>query len=660
MSEDDPSIRRVRFYSVNDLSISWYLPRVAELVERFDPESPPAITEDLLEFHNVQQFLEHGFFPAEYSEEQRKRSQARIPEIHRAIARYFSALGEADFATAVATVGYEYHADLIDLLGRYKAFDRCRASVALPALTATGVHLGTMLASRKLVEAYDAEIRSELLASPSNAEHVIRKHLEAGTRTAIHLPRSLSPSDAHSLLERYIDSEDANTNYIKLIATAKDIKEIALDAKLRLRAQRRNNEITNSFFAENSGFKTGCEVGLSDSQDSPEMLELDTTDGWTVRYTYSTEWLNGTLDEPSILNNFQHLFGFVDEQSLLVLPAYPSQLGVMERFMGTTGKNEYKIGAEFRLTDIRTLLQTRLYHHFLGTRDVDLERVFSWFFEEYLENEFGAANFAFTPSDRASTYLQRVRHLFVEMESAMAQFTLFARYGEVDRDLLSISSEPVRYKEIPSLLPGKYVYAVNGSDLDGILHLLFSDQSLLTYISESLKSENAAGLMVENHLTYDDFAEHQRPAVDFLISRGVLANTGTRVGIASAERFHILASLFTTRAASYYHLSEKCRSEVDAMVTKGWVTCRSTLLTEAEADYFNYILNAVDFSNGPNLRNRYLHGTQANRDSEDEHFTAYVTALRVTVALIIKLNDDFWLAAENLGADPLPEKTSPA
>ena len=81
------------------------------------------------------------------------------------------------------------------------------------------------------------------------------------------------------------------------------------------------------------------------------------------------------------------------------------------------------------------------------------------------------------------------------------------------------------------------------------------------------------------------------------------------------------------------------------MMAKGWVTRRSSLLTDAEGKYFNYFLNAVDFSNGPELRNKSLHGSQVNADGEDAHFNTYITALRLTVALVIKVNDDFCLSA---------------
>lgn len=430
----------------------------------------------------------------------------------------------------------------------------------------------------------------------------------------IHLPASFTPADARELLEAYVDSENANPNYIGLIATAKENRESGIDAKLKLRAKRRNDETTAKLFAENNGLKTGCEVSISETQVEPVVIEMDTAEGLIQRYTYSRRWLEETSDNPSILNNFQHLFEFVDHHGLLVLPSYPSRLGVMERLIGTTGKTEYKVGAVFRAVDVGSVLQTRMYHLFLASKDIHLEQVISWFFEKYLVEEFGVANFTFAPSDNAASYLQSVRHLFAEMESVANQFTLFAQDGELDRDLLAMGSDHIRYREIPSLLEGKYLYASVGEEIASIVHLLFSDQSGLNYINETLNADNAAELLLKNQISYNDFEDHQKPSIDHLIDLGVVQDAGTRVQFVSVEQYLILRALFTTQATSYYHLSNAGRAAADAMVAKGWAERRSSLLTEAEAKYFNYFLNAVDFSNGPQLRNKYLHGSQANGD----------------------------------------------
>jgi hypothetical protein len=646
VSDEDVALRRIRFFGVHDLAAGWYVERVAELVERFDPTNVPTNTVDIIELHNVQQYLENDFLPRAYTDAERALARSRIPQIRSAVARHFSTINDANCAFLVAGIDYDYHVDLLDLLGRNRAFERCDHATMLLALQQTGVHLGELLASKKLVDAYDTEIRDELRASPRNAEHLVRKYMQKDVRGEIHLPASFTPVDARELLESYVDSPDANPNYVGLIETAQVSPSTGIDAKLKLRAKRRKAEMTKKFFEENTGIKTGCEVGISETQDEPVKFAMDDSEGMVARLTYSSSWLEQTCDNPSILNNFQHLFEFADRHALLVLPSYPADLGVFERYMTTTGRSDYQVGAAFRAIDMSTLLQTRLYHRYLETKEIDLEVVISWFFEEYLVEEFGATNFSFTPSGGGTSYLQKVRHLFVEMESVATQFRLFVENGELDRDLLAITSDPVRYKQVPSLLNGKYVSPSDGDEIAGVLHALFSDQSTLHYINEGLKADDAASLLIENRVAYADFHDHQKQTVDHLTKLGVLVDMGRRVRLANAEQFLILKSLFTTHAASYYHLSDAGRTEADAMVARGWVTRRSTLLTDAEGKYFNYFLNKVGFSNGPELRNKYLHGSQANADGEDAHFHTYITALRLTMALVIKLNDDFCLAAK--------------
>ncbi|AYF30438.1 hypothetical protein CSH63_23915 [Micromonospora tulbaghiae] len=651
MSSEDSTARRVRFYGAADLATHWQAGRAAEIAERFDPADPPMSAADIIELHNVQQYVEAGFFPTGYTNAQRAQAQARIPAMRSVIARFFAAIDDANAGELVAAVDYDFHADLLELLGRNKAFERCNAEGMLSALNATGVNLGVMLANKRLVQAYDTQLRDALMSDVRNAEHVVRKYMQKDTTNEVHLPRSFSPVDARELLQGYVESADANPNYVGLIETAPVNSQTGVDAKLKLRAKRRKDRMTEEFFRDNAGVETGCEVGISDTQDDPVRVEMD---GMVATFTYSRSWLDQTVDNPSILNNFQHLFEFADRYVLLTLPAYPADLGVFERFLTTTGKTDYHVGASFRAIDMSSLLQTRLYHHYLTSKGIDLEAVIAWFFEEYLVEEFGALNFSFTPSGSGSSYLQKARHLFAEMESVAMQFSLYAENGELDRDLLAVTSDPVRYKQLPSMLVGKYVYADGGEEIAGVLHVLFSDQSGLTYISDALNAQSAAQLLIQNEVSYADFAEHQRSTVDRLITLGVLKDSGTRVQIASREQFLVLRSLFRTQTASYYHLSNQGRAEVDSMVARGWVTRRASLLSAAEGSYFNYYLNKVEFTNGPELRNKYLHGSQANADGEDAHFRTYLTALRLIVALVIKINDDFCLSAAE--GTPLDEK----
>jgi hypothetical protein len=86
---DEDALVRVRFYGTGDLALGLHIPRVAELVEAFDPGSAPTDTTDILELHNVQKYLEQGLLPRDYPDEQRTRALEKIPR--------FAALSHAIF-----------------------------------------------------------------------------------------------------------------------------------------------------------------------------------------------------------------------------------------------------------------------------------------------------------------------------------------------------------------------------------------------------------------------------------------------------------------------------------------------------------------------------------------------------------------------------------
>ena len=639
MTNEDTGIR-VKFFGLNDLGTGFHIEGAARVLERYDSSSTGHSVTDVLELYNVQRFVEHGLFPNSYTDEQREAGKARIIELRRTIGRFFSTIQDANLASILVDVDYFYHADVLELFGRNKVYERCSATVVLPALEQIGIGVGAFLTCQHLVECYDQDVRARLVSEPRNAEHLLGKYLDKNAPRSFYRPASFTDADARALLDDYLDSDDPNPNFVQLIATAKLIQEIGLDAKLKLKARRKHEAWTEDFFKNNTGMQSGSVVSISDTQTEPVVVSRE---GLVGTFSYSRSWLEEYLDFPTILNNFLYLFEFANYRMVLTLPSYPAELGVFERFMGITGRGTYPRGIVFQLKDQSSFLQTAFYSQFLQTKGIELESVIAWFFAKYLADEFGAVNLKFTPSSPTASYLEKARHLFSEMEGVIKQFSLFAENGELDIELLTITSNAVVYKNIRTLLSGKYVYASDDPAILGTLNLLFSDQSRIAYISETLRATNGAELLLDNEVAYDDFHHYQKPSIDYLLSLGVLENTGTRVQVADIRQFRILQALFQVEAASYYHYSAKSRKCIDDMVAKGWLVREGSLLTHSEASCFNYYLNQSEFSDGPDLRNSYLHGSQAGGDDEQRHRSTYITALKLLIALVIKMNDEFWL-----------------
>ena len=84
------------------------------------------------------------------------------------------------------------------------------------------------------------------------------------------------------------------------------------------------------------------------------------------------------------------------------------------------------------------------------------------------------------------------------------------------------------------------------------------------------------------------------------------------------------------------------------MFDKGWLVKDDHLLSKPERDYFSYYLDNGRFTNGMAYRNHYMHGSTPPVDDDNAHIAAYHTILRLFAILILKIEDDLWLASKTM------------
>ena len=89
---------------------------------------------------------------------------------------------------------------------------------------------------------------------------------------------------------------------------------------------------------------------------------------------------------------------------------------------------------------------------------------------------------------------------------------------------------------------------------------------------------------------------------------------------------------------SYWHCPQNIKDKLEELHRKNFINYESTLFTKNEQDYLDYYLNKSKFTNGHDIRNRYLHGTNTN--DENQYERDYYLILKLFVVIIIKINDD--------------------
>ena len=84
---------------------------------------------------------------------------------------------------------------------------------------------------------------------------------------------------------------------------------------------------------------------------------------------------------------------------------------------------------------------------------------------------------------------------------------------------------------------------------------------------------------------------------------------------------------------------EELKEDIATMVKLNQLVVYDSLFCKPEIKYMNYILNKSEYSNGLDLRNKYMHSTYS-RD-EDVQRQDYMKLLIVMLIVINKINEEF-------------------
>lgn len=638
---------RVKFYSMADLSSSYNLANAERAIQSYDESYTYRDVNDIIEFYNIQLYFEKQMYLKTWTDDMKARYNSIVKGFSKNIGKCFSQIDENNFIDYYNSLVYEYVDDFWVLFEKYKLFNKISAEFFDKILLLDKVEINDILKCKHIVIMYEKEIRKLFIKKIEYAETLISEFIVAkdNNRIKYYFPSILTEEDKNQILLRYIENERANLNYLKIIYEAKSTKEFPINDKTRLKAKRRYDEETNKMFENDVGYRYGSQVSFRKEIENIKEVKLV---NHIIEASYSLDWVEENKDHPTLLNNFIYLFEFTDLQFRIQHVNKFNSLGTLEKVIRVKGKDEYLMGTAFSQIQGLALLQTISYYSQLLRMDIRLEAVLKWFFEFYLMEEFHVNGFYLNLPSADSTYLEKCRTIASEIDSILKQYKLFVKEGDINSELLQLSSEHIFMKDIPSLIDNKYIYP-KGKEYNQSTYYLFSDQSNLAYIAERKKSYGTLYRMLkEAHITKEELLQHQLINIEWLEKKGYIYCEKNGALRCEAKKTVLLKQLYDEEVLCRSYIEPVFKGEIDWFLKKEMVEFESSLLSRGEQDYFNYLLNKSAFSNGLDLRNKYVHGTQTMEEKEQEQH--YYTFLRVLVLIVIKINEEFCLTdiEENL------------
>ena len=628
-----PEYYGVKFYGKNDLSIADNLEKAISILELFDENKDYTNINEVIELYNVDLLMNCGVRIQGWEESTIDFYKMICRRCMKVIARYYSKINESNFLEICNTVCEGYIEDYWKLIVKFNVYERISGEFFEKYLYEADTALWVLLREEKLVKYYGKELAKCLKNSEQTASLIISNFLKRHEQKLLYFfPKELSPSEYEGILYKYVKSEKANWNNLRILVESQSSKECPISDRLRLSAKRACDSYWDSKPFNGGEVKYG--IGIEFKEITTLITEKKENNNWII--TYDVKWFTENVDYPTILNNFLYIFEHFDRYWRSNLVSVKSQIDAFERLLISRAKKHYIIGHAFYFMDNLSSLQLRVYYDILKSTKIRLEDVFQWFFEKYLSEEFGAVGFRFNPSSEGTTLVEKCRTLASEMDGIFKQFKMYVQDGEIDRELFEMSSEHIVFSQLHGFIKNKYAYA-NNQQIQDEQFLLFSDQSLLRY-TEKVKSKYTSfyELLLYEKMKLSDFTEFQKKDIKWLVERGSVIIQENNLLVLNNSRIFFLKDLYDhdVICVQYYSQLEEWIDLSELRITGG-------LFSEPEQDYLNYMLNKSVFSNGLDLRNKYSHSTYPS--NEETQLEDYIKLLKIMILAIGKINEEFCL-----------------
>lgn len=627
---------RVVFYSKEDMSASNNLKRAEELLDNYTSNETFSIN-DLLEIYNIKLYFENDLYFLNWTEEVKSKYNKIIEVNWKLLKERLIKIDDNDIESIIDDLVYDFKKDFWNLLNQLSSFKKISNSKFEEILNNFNHHINYILLQKGIVEKFDKQIRNFLIVYEKTAEIVLskleEKHPLKETPKFI-FPKSLTLIDKENIINTYLENKEANLNYVRLIENCKDSNELKLSAKTRLKAKKKSKELNIQIIENVTTWSIKVQVSLCKDQLEPVKF-INNERG--LEAIYSESFLDYLEYDVPLFLVFKKLFGYVDDRNLISLVNKNIELDVLEKIF-MKSKNAYETGEVFTKKDFLSSLQLIIFEEYLKRKNNSIENLISSFIE-YLNDYIAPNKLIFNIQNSEISYVEKIRNLAPEYDFLLKQYQTFVDEGEIDIELVQINSTPIRFSEIHSQSDRKYIYIEDNLVLR-LKYLFYSNQSHLHYVEPyNSKYNNLYDLLINENVKIDAFKNYQQDEISKLINEGYLKiDEQENVIINTQILIYIVGELFRNEVVSYWNYDEIIRNELDKMIENKLVKVENTLLTIKEKNYFNYFLNKKEFTNGLDLRNKYLHGT--NSFSEIEHKSDYYTLLKIIILTLLKIEDD--------------------
>lgn len=657
-------MKRIKYYSPSDLSIGFHFERFRELIKKYKNLDYSNIIR-IVEIYNALKFIEMKIFVNEISIEEMK---VASKVFKKKLNQFFKEVDKQDisdffrlfflwenidfyeyrsekiiFEDNVDKNNYQiYRKDFIECFEKYKLHEIINEKELQDIIEKYEISIEFFLRTNYFIDNYSSLIRKKYLESSKNIELLLTNYIDEGR--IISIPSSVSNKELYQLCERYIESEHADLNYLRIVSNGiQGFKEFVINPKIKAKAKKRAEQIETKILADKEHvFEQSICIYTEESEYNNSNV--------IFKSLIDVEFIKIEKLKENLLQYMMYFNGFFTDNWVLNLCSFPNieSTTLMRLFSGAKTKKNYETSIYFHNKNTLQLLSFKIYQKKLQEiHNYRIEELVVYFFSNYCKERFMIDWLPLDFSNQFEKLHIQTKNLFTLEEQIRKQWKLYVEENKVDKELFELEFTP-SFSSLKSKLRRKNIYVNSKNEnINQVLFLLFSDQSGIIYINEYIKGNDFIELLNKNKIKRSDFHSYQIAAIDFLINNEIVSlDSQQRIYLTQQQSWKILIlqNIYQYGVDNYYYLNHKVSSKkilkekqkiIDQMIDDGLLNYEDTLFSRPEIDYLNYILNNSEFDNALGLRNKYLHGAVIEENEEE-----YYLALIIIVVYVIKINEE--------------------
>ena len=639
---------RVVFYSKNDLSSWSNLEKAESLIRSYTPNKIFRIN-DVIELYNIKLYFDNDLYLPSWIDEDKMSLINTVNQFWNTIAKFWLQIDDENVVELLNEVDFEFKSFFWQLVEKFDTYKKIHSSTFNMILNEKYFFIKDVLRHIKSVKHFSIELKDYFILNATSAEVLLsffEQDHNLSEQQTLYFPKQLDDAVKESIILKYLESNDPNLNYVRLVVKSRNIK---LSDKTKLKAKNLSNKLNDEIRTNGISWRQGVTIGISEDQIEPVKVEYKDNE---QNYTYSQHYLLGKRDPVKIMQNFSTLFNYINHQGCIDLVSKLHQIDALEKVM-MRSKNEYLISGVFHHRDLLSSAQFTIYKYLLNKNDLTLEQILYNIVNEFLNSNFSIKGLKITFPNKNSSMLEKIRMLVPEMESLMKQYKIFTEEGFIDFELLEFASTPLNLSQIQSnVTSNKYIYG-DGMEFNRLRYCFFGSASMLYYV-EPFKSKykNFYSLITNEKIKYENFEHYQKTELDYLLTQNYLSlDSNNCIQIQNPDIIYVIAILHYEDVLSYWHYPIEIRNEIINLEKKGILKFDNSLFTYEERRYLNFFLNKKEFTNGLDLRNKYVHGS--NSSSEKDQENDYNVLLKLLLLVVLKIEDDLYLSEIEIGSQSL-------